>query len=80
MPDITNPSSEDIKTAMLRSTPILFNGIDYRRIRAYIVRYLPERKNLILEVELESKVGNSVTIANPKQIIIKERDFNERVG
>ena len=74
MPDILNPSSDDIKTAMLRSTPISFDGVDYRRIRAYTVRYLPDLKRLIMQVELESKIGNSVTIANPQKIIIKERD------
>lgn len=73
MPDITNPTSDQIKKAMIQETPVEY---------AYIIGYCcrPSRpdvhgkRRLYAEVELKSKIANSVTVASPNKITIHERD------
>ncbi len=78
MPDITNPTSDQIKAAMIRGTPATLRGIEYACIIGYCCR--PTRpdvngkRRLYLEVELKSKIANSVTVGRADEIIIHERE------
>ena len=78
MPDIINPSSEQIKAAMLDYTPVEYDGCEYTRITAYIYRVSERdaygKRRAFMQAELLSRTGNSVVIVNPNKIIIKERD------
>lgn len=63
-------SSDEIKEAMEKFTPVRFDGVRYERITAYIYRLVPSRKHAgmfrrVMEVELLSTSGksNSVVIA-----------------
>lgn len=78
MPDITTPTSDQIKKAMIQETPVEYDGVEYAYIIGYCCR--PTRpdvhgkRRLYAEVELKSKIANSVTVASPNQITIHERD------
>ena len=77
MPDIENPTSEQIKAVMFNRTPVEYEGNEYARITAYIYR-ISERdaygkSRTFMQAELLSNTGNSVVIVNPNKIIIKER-------
>lgn len=65
-------SSEEIKQAMLDLTPVVYNGIEYERINAYIYRVTKTHKaglyKTILQVELQDKNSNSITIADAKKV------------
>ena len=79
MPDISSPTSEQIKAAMLSGTPVEYGGCEYARITAYIYRIsertgIDLKRRAIMQVELLDKNGNSVVITSPENIIIKERD------
>ena len=68
-------TSSEIKEAMVNLAPILHRGIEYQRITAYIYRiYISPNSHKYREafqVELLDKNGQSVTIADPKEIKLK---------
>lgn len=69
-------TSAEIKQAMVNFTPVIHRGIEYQRISAYIYRiYVKPHTHKYKEafqVELLDKHGQSVTIADPKEIKLKE--------
>lgn len=64
-------TNDEVKKAWLNKTPIHSSGIDYTKISALIYR-LTENGEMTLSVELLEKCGNSVTIASPQNIKLKE--------
>ena len=70
-------TSEEIKQAMLNFTPVVYEGIEYERITAYIYRVVALHKEgnykTVLQVELLDKNSNSVAIADAKKVSIAER-------
>lgn len=69
-------NSAEIKQAMVSLAPVIHKGIEYQRISAYIYRiYISPHSHKYREafqVELLDKNGQSVTIADPKEIKLKE--------
>lgn len=69
-------NSAEIKQAMVNFTPVIHKGIEYQRISAYIYRiYVSPNTHKYREdfqVELLDKNGQSVTIANAREIKLKE--------
>ncbi len=69
-------NSAEIKQAMVNFAPVIHRGIEYQRISAYIYRiYKSPRSHKYREdfqVELLDKNGQSVTIANAREIKLKE--------
>lgn len=63
-------TSEELKSAFVAGTPVEHNGIIYKRISALIYR-ANEKNELRVQVELEDKNTNSITIAESNQV--KER-------
>ncbi len=65
-------TSEEIKKAMLNFTPVIYDGIEYERINAYIYRIVKTHQagkyKTIMQVELHDKKTNSVTIADAKKV------------
>ena len=65
-------TSEEIKTAMHEFTPVKYDGIEYERITAYIYRIIKTHKagryKTIMQVELQDRKSNSVTIADAKKV------------
>ena len=65
-------TSAEIKQAMVNLSPVIHNGIVYQRISAYTYRiYVSPHSHKFKEayqVELLDKNGQSVTIADPKEI------------
>lgn len=65
-------TSEEVKTAMLNFTPVLYDGIVYDRITAYIYRVIELHKRghykAVLQVELLDKSKNSVTIVDAHKV------------
>lgn len=56
----------DLLSAMLEKVPFIYNGIIYSRISAVIFR---EKNNEVtIQVELEDKNKNSVTIASAARV------------
>ena len=78
MPDIANPTSDQIKKAMIQETPVEYDGAEYACIIGFCCRPtrpdVQGKRRLYSEVELKSKIANSVTVASPNKIIIHERD------
>lgn len=70
--NITAPNSEQIKHAMFCKFPVEHDGIRYARITGYgmYMRNIAGKDMAIMQVELKSEKGNSVTTANPKKITI----------
>lgn len=70
-------TSEEIKQAMLNFTPVVYEGIEYERITAYIYRVVALHKEgnykTVLQVELLDKNSNSVVIVNAKKVEPLER-------
>lgn len=64
-------TNDETKKAWLNKQPIIHKGIDYSKISALIYR-LTENGEMTLSVELLDKCGNSVTIASPQNIKLKE--------
>ena len=68
-------TSAEIKQAMVSLSPVIHRGIEYKRISAYIYRiYISPSSHKYREafqVELLDKNGQSVTIADPKEIKLK---------
>lgn len=69
-------TSAEIKQAMVNFTPVIHRGIEYQRISAYIYRiYINPNSHKfreVFQVELLDKNGQSVTIADSKEITLKE--------
>lgn len=65
-------TSEEIKKAMHEFSPVVYNGIEYERITAYIYRIIKTHGaglyKTILQVELQDKNTNSITIADAKKV------------
>lgn len=65
-------TSEEIKKAMREFSPVQHNGIEYKRITAYIYRVVETHKRgtfkTVLQVELLDRGGNSVTIAEAEKV------------
>ena len=64
-------TNDETKKAWLNKQPITCKGIDYTKISALIYR-LNENGEMTLSVELLDKCGNSVAIARPQNIKLKE--------
>jgi len=69
---ITAPNSDQIKHAMFCKFPAEHDGIRYERITGYgmYMRNIAGKDVAVMEVELKSEKGNSVSVANPKKITI----------
>jgi hypothetical protein len=69
-------SSADIKKAMANFSPVEYRGIVYKKINAYIYRIYVNpntgKYKEAFQVELLDKNEQSVTIADPKEIKLKE--------
>lgn len=69
-------NSAKIKQAMVNFTPVIHKGIEYQRISAYIYRIFKNpnthKYREDFQVELLDKNGQSVTIANAREIRLKE--------
>lgn len=65
-------TSEEIKKAMHDFSPVRYNGINYKRITAYIYRVIETHKKgtfkIILQCELLDNCGYSVTIAEAEKV------------
>lgn len=75
--------NKDIINAMFEEKPILYNGVKYGCISAFIIRKraLISRKpksRYILQVELMSKNKNSCVIADPQDVQILEGGLYEQ--
>ena len=64
-------TNEEAKTALLRRTPVTFNGINYSYISAIIYRY-DKNNNLLISAELTDKNNRSVIIAKLKDVTIHD--------
>lgn len=69
-------TSEQVKEAMRNFSPVIYDGIEYKRITAYIYRVIKSKHEAtfktILQVELLDRKECSVTIADPKKVELKE--------
>jgi hypothetical protein len=61
-------TNEEAKNALIKRTPITYNGIHYSYISAIIYRY-DRNNNLLISAELTDKNKHSVTIAQIKDVI-----------
>lgn len=65
-------TSEEVKRAMHEFSPVMYKGIEYKRITAYIYRavQIPMTNTFkgVLQVELLDKNENSVTIAEIEKV------------
>lgn len=70
-------TSEQVKEAMHNFTPVIYDGIKYKRISAYIYRVVFNKHTgkykTIYQVELLDKNENSVTIADLTKVELIER-------
>ena len=64
-------TSEEAKIALQNKSPVVCGGIEYKRLTAIIYRYSDKGKFLV-SAELLDKNENSVTIAQMKDVKIKE--------
>lgn len=68
-------TSEEIKKAMLEFAPVIYKGIVYKNINAYIYRIYKNphtgRYKECFQLELQDYCGNSVTIANANDVQLK---------
>ncbi len=66
-------TSEEIKQAMYDFAPVMYNGIEYARISAYIYRVVETHKKdtykTILQCELVDKCGQAVVIAEATKVV-----------
>ena len=71
-------TSAEIKKAMVNFSPVIHRGLEYQKINAYIYRICinPQTKKYkeIYQLELQSKSGNSITIANADEVTLKEEE------
>ena len=65
-------TSEEIKQAMRNETPVMYNGVKYEKISAYIYRAIKDKHTglikFILQVELVDVCGISVIIADARKV------------
>lgn len=65
-------TSEEIKKAMVSFSPVMYKGIEYKKINAYIYRIYVSpntgKYKAAFQLELQSKTGNSVTIADAEKV------------
>lgn len=65
-------TSEEIKKAIHAFSPVRYNGINYRRITAYIYRAIETHKRgtfkIVMQCELLDCGKNSVTIAEAEKV------------
>lgn len=65
-------TSEEIKKAMVSFSPVRYKGIEYKKINAYIYRIYVNpntgKHKEAFQLELQSKTGNSVTIADAEKV------------
>ena len=65
-------SSEEIKQAMIDFAPVMYEGIKYKRISAYIYRVIRSNHGdtykTTFQVELLDYNENCVVIADPKKV------------
>lgn len=69
-------TNDEAKTALVKRTPISYNGIPYAYISAIIYRY-DKNGNLLISAELTDKNKHSVTIAQIKDVIITHDKPNQ---
>lgn len=65
--------SKSLREALLDGDPVIYNGVEYQCISAIIyrrVRHGMMRGKVVLQAELLSKSGNSVTYAAPHRLMI----------
>lgn len=64
--------SSEIKDAMLNFTPVMYKGIIYKNINAYIYRVYKNpqtrRYKEAYQLELQDVKANSITIANAEEV------------
>jgi hypothetical protein len=65
-------TNEEAKTALMKRTPVSYNGIPYSYISAIIYRY-DRSNNLLISAELTDKSKHSVTIAQIKDVITDDQ-------
>lgn len=68
-------TNDEAKTALVKRTPVSYNGISYAYISAIIYRY-DKNGNLLISAELTDKNKHSVTIAKIKEVQINVSDNN----
>ena len=64
-------TSEEIKNAMREFSPVLYKGVKYKRITAYIYRVVTTAYGtfkIVMQCELLDYCGNSVTIADAEKV------------
>ena len=61
-------TNEEAKTALVKRTPVSYNGIPYSYISAIIYRY-DRSGNLLISAELTDKNRHSVIIVQIKDVI-----------
>ena len=69
-------TNEEAKTALMKRTPVTYNGIYYSYISAIIYRY-DRSDHLLISAELIDKSKHSVTIAQIKDVIISHDQQNK---
>lgn len=69
-------TSDEIKRAMHEFKPVRYKGIEYEKITAFIYRAVPVPMSNnfrgVLQVELQDKNKNSVTIAEAEKVELIE--------
>ena len=69
-------TSAEIKKAMVTFAPVIYKGIEYAKINAYIYRIYVNpntgKWRETYQLELQDKSGNSVTIAEAESVKLKE--------
>lgn len=65
-------TSEQVREAMLNFTPVIYDGIIYKRITAYTYRVIKSKHRdtykVVYQVELLDRNEHSVTIADPEKV------------
>lgn len=65
-------TSEEIKNAMREFSPVVYKGVKYKRITAYIYRAVETRKRgtfkIVMQCELLDYNANSVVIADAGKV------------
>lgn len=69
-------TSEEIKRAMREFKPVQCGGMSYRKINAYTYRIIETHTGYkeIMQVELQSFGGRSVTIAEADKVELLEKE------
>lgn len=59
---------EEVKAAFKAESPVMFNGVRYRRVSALIYRKNPTGAGMIMQAELLDQNYRSVLIVSPERI------------